>query len=421
MEKLAFAASAETTSKIINSHIATTSPDSIIKILEKAEITINTDYECIGVDDWAFKKGNKYGTLICDLKTHKPIAILENRDYKALSDWLRDKTDIKYCSRDRSKIYAAAINDTLPKALHIADRFHLVHNIGEVIVDFLKRQYTNGIKLNISNTNGDEKDISNYWTRLEKEKEERYNKKWQLIMQVQEMYKSIPNISHICRCFSLDRKTVSNYIEIKEPPDPQSWKRSSILDEYKPIVIELVKKGNNKQYILEAIKKEGYRGSERTLRNFIKDLKDEKYNIYLLENPENKAHKIQRKKMMTLIFCLPEKLSDKQKEQLEKILEDKTLNKLYRLVQSFRIIVKERRILELEAWIDSALSSEIKELSIFAQGLQSDIECIKNALIYPYSNGILEGNVNRLKMIKRMMYGRAGYRLLSKRILYSFN
>ena len=124
---------------------------------------------------------------------------------------------------------------------------------------------------------------------------------------------------------------------------------------------------------------------------------------------------------MTFLFCLPEKLSDKQKEQLEKILEDKTLNKLYRLVQSFRIIVKERRVLELEAWIDSALSSEIKELSIFAQGLQSDIECIKNALIYPYSNGILEGNVNRLKMIKRMMYGRAGYRLLSKRILYSFN
>lgn len=159
----------------------------------------------------------------------------------------------------------------------------------------------------------------------------------------------------------------------------------------------------------------------RTLRNFIKDFKDEKYNIYLSENPEYKVQKIQRKKMMTLLFCLPEKLSDKQKEQLEKILEDKTLNKLYILVQSFRIIVKERKILELEAWIDSALSSEIKELSIFAQGLQSDIECIKNALIYTYSNGILEGNVNRLKMIKRMMYGRAGYRLLSKKISYSFN
>ena len=124
---------------------------------------------------------------------------------------------------------------------------------------------------------------------------------------------------------------------------------------------------------------------------------------------------------MTLLFCLPEKLNDKQKEQLEKIVEDKNLNKLYTLVQSFRIIVEERRILELETWIDSALSTQINELRIFTQGLQNDIQSIKNALIYPYSNGILEDNVNRLKMIKRMMYGRSGYRLLSKRILYSFN
>ena len=139
--------------------------------------------------------------------------------------------------------------------MHIADRFHLVHNIGEVIIDFLKRLYTNGIKLNILKTDEDEKDISNYRTRLKKEQEERYNKKWQLIMQVQEMYKNIPIISHICRCFSLDRKTVSNYIEIKELPDPQSWKRVSILDEYKSIVIELVKEGKKKQYILKPLKK----------------------------------------------------------------------------------------------------------------------------------------------------------------------
>lgn len=168
MEKIAFAASAKTASKIINSHIARTSPDSIIRTVEKAEIIVDTDYECIGVDDWAFKKGNKYGTLICDLKTHKPIAVLESRDYEVLSEWLKNKTDIKYCSRDRSKTYAAAIKDTLPQVMHIADRFHLVHNIGEVIIDFLKRQYTNGIKLNISKTDEDEKDISNYRTRLKK-------------------------------------------------------------------------------------------------------------------------------------------------------------------------------------------------------------------------------------------------------------
>jgi transposase len=69
---------------------------------------------------------------------------------------------------------------------------------------------------------------------------------------------------------------------------------------------------------------------------------------------------------------------------------------------------------------ESSIGSEINELKIFAQGLENDIVSIRNALIFDYNNGILEGNINRLKMIKRIMYGSGRYDLLSKRVLYAF-
>lgn len=126
--------------------------------------------------------------------------------------WLANKTNIKYCSKDRSKTYNAAIKDTLPKVQHITDRFHLIHNIGQVIIDFLKNNYTNGIILKQFKTEEDKKEISDYVIKLKKEQEARLNKKWQLIMQVQEMYKAIPNISHVCRSFSLNCRTILKYL-----------------------------------------------------------------------------------------------------------------------------------------------------------------------------------------------------------------
>ena len=118
------------------------------------------------------------------------------------------------------------------------------------------------------------------------------------------------------------------------------------------------------------------------------DIKDEKYKEYLSEEMGYKVERLHRKKMMSIIFRFPEKLEDKEKEQLTRIVEEDSINKLYGLVQSFRIIIKERRLLELDHWINLAINSDIEELKIFAQGLQNDIESIRNALKCDYNNGV---------------------------------
>lgn len=110
------------------------SGDTIIRILlERASHInkINTDF--IGVDDWAYKKGNTYGTIIVDGHTHQPIELLNGRDGKELKDWLKENKQIKTVTRDRASAYASAIQEILPEAMQVADRFHLHQNFLECV------------------------------------------------------------------------------------------------------------------------------------------------------------------------------------------------------------------------------------------------------------------------------------------------
>jgi transposase len=92
----------------------------------------------IGVDDWAYRKGQKYGTLICDLETHEIIDILKGRDRETFEKWLQGHPDIEVVSRDRASEYSSAVSRALPEAVQIADRFHITKNLLEALNDTMK-------------------------------------------------------------------------------------------------------------------------------------------------------------------------------------------------------------------------------------------------------------------------------------------
>ena len=125
------------------------SGDTIIRLLTKRYEQQEEPVcgEVIGVDDFAFKKRHRYGTIIIDEETRKPVAILDGRDGKGVKDWLQQNKHIKAITRDRASAYAAAIQEILPDAMQIADRFHLHQNLLEVIQNSLNSLIPASIKI----------------------------------------------------------------------------------------------------------------------------------------------------------------------------------------------------------------------------------------------------------------------------------
>ena len=123
-----------------------TSGDTIIRILRKlVDIPAVKCNDTIGVDDFAYRKGLTYCTVICDGKTNQPIDVLDGRDGKSLKEWLKNNKHIKKVTRDRAGTYAKAISEMLPDAMQIADRFHLHQNLSTAVKEALNSVVPNEI------------------------------------------------------------------------------------------------------------------------------------------------------------------------------------------------------------------------------------------------------------------------------------
>lgn len=134
MLKVATLVSCEAASKILAYQGIRVSGDTLLNMLKAAGMAYQgKSGRKIGVDDWAYRKGQKYGTLICDLETHEIIDVLEGRDRETFEKWLQGHPDIEIVSRDRASAYASAVNNVLPEAVQIADRFHITKNLLEAL------------------------------------------------------------------------------------------------------------------------------------------------------------------------------------------------------------------------------------------------------------------------------------------------
>lgn len=87
----------------------------------------------VGIDEWAWHRGHRYGTLIVNLDTHRPLVLLPGRDQRTLAAWFRKYPEIQVVSRDRGGIYATAAREGAPQARQVADRWHLLKNIGDAL------------------------------------------------------------------------------------------------------------------------------------------------------------------------------------------------------------------------------------------------------------------------------------------------
>lgn len=115
------------------------SGQSLRRLAKSIQPTIVTAPEILGVDDFAFKRGRRYGAILVDLQTHRPVDLLPERTADALSLWLRTHPGVLVVSRDRSTEFARGASNGAPEAIQIADRFHILQNLREAGERALRR------------------------------------------------------------------------------------------------------------------------------------------------------------------------------------------------------------------------------------------------------------------------------------------
>lgn len=380
------------------------SPTSVLRLIRKAKLAAPPHpVTCIGIDDWAYKRRRRYGTLICDLKTGKPLDLLPDRTVQTVSAWLQEHPQIQIISRDRWSEYALAAQKGAPQARQVADRWHLLHNLTESVATVFPRirgEVTGSEPL----TNGKSPSLAH------KARHQQYQ---ELLAWFDQGLKP----EQIAPLVGMSERTIYRWLAQATAPSRLHHMRfASVIDPYQAYLLKRWQEGCRKGSVLcRELKAQGYRGSERAVYRYLTFLKEQAFSQEL---PQAPLPLLSSKKTTWLLVKEASKLDEEEQEALTRLRQTSTTaDVVYPLLQDFGQMVRLRQGERLDQWLTSVEASAIAELQSFAAGIQRDKAAVQAGLTLPYSNGLLEGHVNRLKLIKRSMYGRANFDLLRLRVL----
>lgn len=430
---LALETSCEGCSRICKAMNLKVSGDIVIRLLTK-RYTLQDAAKCgsvIGVDDFAFKKRHTYGTIIVDEATHMPVAILEGRDGSSFKEWLSHNKQVKTVTRDRASAYASAIQEILPDALQIADRFHLHQNLLEAIRNTVNAVVPVNIKIPTSPS--EEPPLSTESMEEEHKKTScivdniaEYNEKSvQLYLAIHEYAAAGYSRRAIAKELHCSRNTVARYLHGNYESLCRRNYRSG-MDQFYDYIIKELSAGISCKDVYYRLIQKGYRGKLTAAYDYMnKIIRSHQIDIAVYRSAT--AESIQKKKEIQKydhitrsgifrFLWMDMELTAAHKEYLMNTYPQ--LRELRACILEFREIYTRKNMSLLYLFIDRYQKSDIKELSCFAAGLERDLDAVENSVASPLSNGFVEGTNSKLKMVKRTMYGRCNKDLLAAKLMY---
>ena len=395
----------------------------------------------LGVDDFALRKGVSYGTILTDNDTGKPLEIILSRDADKVAECLKKYVNVKTVTRDRAGGYAKAVSDGIPTAIQIADRFHLVMNCGDNIKKQMRKSLKD-IKNEIFSIAGTElMDVRNAPT-------ERTKARYRAVMELTEKGLSKAAIASLLQ---MEEETVGRYLSMSGPHGYAKYHFINF-EPHMGVIINGMKEGKILKEIWQDLLDDGLKlcynrflvhmknmypeykshkgghppGSKVDNKTVMKRLKKEEAKHKDIQKPMIQASAVNPTKLY-IYTCNPEygvnkKTGECSKENVmynDLIRRSSILNGLREANQSFREVMKGTSTDALDEWIEKFSKSSFHHISAFAGNLQKDMDAVKNAITYTYSNGLTEGINNKIKAIKRQMYGRAKTGLLATRLVAS--
>jgi transposase len=393
----------------------------LIRALPDPEIGTVT---VLGVDDFALRRGRVYGTVLVDINTRRPIDLLADREADTFAAWLREHPGTEVVCRDRAGAYAQGARTGAPQAIQVADRWHLWHNLAEHVDKTvaahhgcLRQQDTIGPEVGIEPGSAD--DLAEVAEAAQVQRREvsalvaRTKARYQAVHALKADGKGIKTIR---RELGLAKETVRRFFRadsVEELLAKPRAGRLSVLDAYKPYLHDRWNAGvTNASTLHREITGQGYRGSRGTVAAYLAPFRA------LGAAPPATPAVPKVRQITSWMLRRPEDLDTDEQLTLKQMLAScPHLDATATHVATFAELLTGRHGDRLDSWMASVDSHDLPHLHRFVTGLRRDYQAVRNGLTLSHSSGSVEGNVNRIKMIKRQMYGRAKFDLLRKRIL----
>jgi transposase len=424
----------------------TASPDTLLRRVKRLKYEPAGPPRVVGIDDWAWRKGQCYGTIVVDLERSEVIDLLPDREAGTVAAWLKEHPGIAVVSRDRSATYAEAATEGASQAKQVADRWHLLKNLREAVERVLERHsaaINADLKALGSSPGPDREPIASQTDaavpaaeppppeppfepvpespRLQA-KRARRQELIERFDRVHELHKRGYSAARIARELGLSRRSVFRYLQRETCP---AWhlrgSRRSRLDGYREWIDARIAEGFiNVADLHRQLTERGFKGAYGSVYAFVtKRLgaagkKRERLNAAAPPVPRPPS----ARQLSFEWARRPEKRKPPEQARLDAIRGCSVeLAAALDLADRFADLIRKKSSGTLAEWLVRGEAFSDPDLRRFAEGIRRDEACVQAAVTERWSNGPVEGHVNRLKTIKRQMYGRAGFALLRARVL----
>ena len=417
-----------------------TSGDSLLRMVHLAPLPPAVTPLILGVDDWALCRGQRYGTILCDLEKHRPVDLLPERSTETLRAWLTGHPGVQVISRDRGGDYARGAAAGAPQATQVADRWHLLHNLHDALVRIADRCHPQirlaareTAKLS-SPTSACVEELSAQAppppspTPIQILSQQRRARRLARYQQVIDLRRQGVSQRTIAKRLGMGREAVRRFVQAGTFPERAKRISRSQADLHMDYLRRRWSEGcRNVRTLTKELAEQGQRVSYYSIRRLIAGWRSLPWQRDLpagtdaaratapapVLNPPSSNR-------VAWLVQRPEMDLDEQEHALVDRLGQHCpdLRTGADLASEFTSLIHERRVQDLDAWIILAKEPcSVREMAAFAGGLEQDYAAVRAAVVMDWSNGQVEGQVNRLKLVKRQMYGRAGFDLLRRRFL----
>jgi transposase len=409
----------------------------VLRDIHRIRIPENKEITNIGIDDWAFRKGINYGSIIVNLGTGHVIDLLGDRERDSFSKWLECHQQVSLVSRDRSTEYSTAIALSGKRIIEVADRFHLIKNMSDCVTKTISENYSdyrNAVRSGNEITpeekciQPDIQEICNDKLSGDKKQEVNNNTDSRTIMfnEVKELQDKGFSIGAIAKKLKIARQTVRKYRNYTSLPPRKSSPRNEYF-KFDSYVESEYSNGKSLVNIFHEIKNLGFKGSKTPFHDHYRYLSkgrkgrrtDRPKSIKKIKPQDNREPLIPVKTISSIVDkgIRMKELDEKEDILIQTLISIPWFKEIYNAATSFYKIFKEPNGGQLAEWINEYRDTELAKLKTFITGIILDMKAVENGIKYPFSNGIVEGFVNKLKTIKRMMYGKAKLMLLKRKLV----